>query len=118
MSIHPFMENPMNNFPRPHTYNAYNTNNINDINNIKDNNPIVLSQNFHKENTSPLPVIPKIPTMPKVNYYPPEWDKKKTKLPPLSSILSNHHYVIVCVIFTSIILLVTMLKVIWLFVMK
>lgn len=101
----------MNNFPKPHTYN------INDINSIKDSNSVILRQ-LHKENTSPLPVIPKIPTMPKVNYYPPEWDKKKTKLPPLSSILSNHHYVIVCVIFTSIILLVTMLKVIWLFVMK
>lgn len=99
----------MNNFPKPHTYN------INDINNIKDNNPIVLSQNFHKENTSPLPVIPKIP---KVNYYPPEWDKPKSKLPSLSSILSNHYYVVACVLFTSLILVIAMVKAMWLFLMK
>lgn len=98
----------MNNFPKPHTYNA------NNISNIKDNNPIVLRQ-LHKENTSPLPIIPNIP---KVNYYPSEWDKKKTKLPPLSNILSNHYYVIACVLFTSAILVIAMIKAMWLFLMK
>jgi hypothetical protein len=108
----------MNNFPKPHTYNT------NDINSVKESNSVVLRQ-LHKENTSPLPVIPKIPTMPKVNYYPPEWDKPKTKLPSLSGILSNHYYVIACVIFTSIVLIIAsfipiiaMIKAMWLFLMK
>lgn len=103
-----------NRFPKPHTYGTYNANNSNNINDIKDSNPIVLRQ-LHKENTSPLPVIP---SMPKVNYYPPEWDKKKSKLPSLSSILSNHYYVVACVLFTSLILVIAMVKAMWLFLMK
>lgn len=80
-------------------------------------NKFVMPQ-LHKAVTSPLPIVPKQ----QVNYYPPSWDKpakmKMPKVPPISSILSNHHYVIACVIFTSIIVLISMIKVVLLIIAK
>lgn len=77
-------------------------------------NKFIIPQ-LHKAITSPLPVVPKQ----KINSYPDAWDKPaKPKLPPLSSILSNHHYVVACVIFTSIIVIITMFKAVLLVIAK
>lgn len=78
-------------------------------------NKFVVPQ-LHKAITSPLPVIPKQPL------YSSDWDKswkpKQSKFPSLTTLLSNHHYVVASVVFTSIIVLITMFKVVLLIMAK
>lgn len=76
-------------------------------------------QNFHKSDTSPIPVVH--PAVHKATHHPQSWDKAK-KLPSphqiSETILSNRNYVIACTVIMSTIILIYMVKLVFTVMMK
>jgi hypothetical protein len=80
--------------------------------------PDFTKQNFHKSDTSPIPVVP---TVHKVTHYPQSWDKTKKMPSPheiAEIILSNRQFVIVCTVIMSAIFAVYALKLVFTVIMK
>ena len=80
--------------------------------------PDFAKQNFHKSDTSPIPVVPAVH---KVTHYPQSWDKTKKWPSPheiAETILSNRNYVIACTVVTSIIISIYMVKLVFTVIMK